>query len=348
MSIYYFVLMIYFRSNINNLKSINSSIFFSTDTTIEPDILLNRENILDYETKDNRNASEIKLGAKQEIGFSFERHNKFSMIVEKTKCKSRDKKRRLPSGLIIGERKCGTSAMMVFLTFHPQLAVLNGEGHYFDNKRYLEPNSLEKHIKRMPLSCPEDVTVEKSPRYFRTPVAAERIYMARKSMRCVLIVRDPVARLISAHAMAVRCGHKAKLESIVFRNSNGTKTVNPKADFVRFSLYANSLQRWLKLFPREQFLIIDGDKFVFENPAPQLRRVAVFLGVEPYFNETMFTFNREKGYFCPPSGCLPKVKGHHYTNVLSKADLTLLRHYFEPYNKEFYLLAEEDLGWASD
>jgi len=51
--------------------------------------------------------------------------------------------------------------------------------------------------------------------------------------------------------------------------------------YVLRSLYHDQLHRWLRLFPRQQLMIIQSERF-FENEADTMNEVAEFLGLEPF------------------------------------------------------------------
>lgn len=77
-------------------------------------------------------------------------------------------KRRLPQALIIGVRKCGTRALLEMLYLHPRIQKAAGEVHFFDRDENYS-KGLEWYRQQMPLSYPNQVTIEKSPSYFVTP-----------------------------------------------------------------------------------------------------------------------------------------------------------------------------------
>jgi len=55
----------------------------------------------------------------------------------------------------------------------------------------------------MPLSNDSQLTVEKTPSYFVTPGAAERIYRMSPTTKLIVVVRDPVTRAISDYTQAL-------------------------------------------------------------------------------------------------------------------------------------------------
>ena len=98
-----------------------------------------------------------------------------------------------------------TGSLGHFLRLHPMIRKASGEKHFFDTDSEYS-NGLEHYRKQMPYSYPQQITLEKSPRYFRTPSAAERIHKFNKTIKLLLIVRDPTTRLVSEYAHRVAMG----------------------------------------------------------------------------------------------------------------------------------------------
>ena len=107
--------------------------------------------------------------------------------------------RRLPRLLIIGERKGGTRALLEMLNLHPNIAMVPVEVHFFDKFDNYQ-KGLDWYRSQMPLSTDGQLTVEKSPSYYVTPEVPERVYAMNPHVQLVLIVRDPVTRLLSDFA----------------------------------------------------------------------------------------------------------------------------------------------------
>ena len=106
------------------------------------------------------------------------------------------KQQRLPTCLIIGVRKAGTRAVLEYLSLNDHIKKADNEVHFFDNdKRY--SFGLEFYRSQMPFSGIDQITIEKSPAYFITSTVPERIKAMNASIKLILIVRDPVTRLIS-------------------------------------------------------------------------------------------------------------------------------------------------------
>ena len=102
--------------------------------------------------------------------------------------------RRLPHCIIIGEMKCGTRALLDYIGLHPDIAIAPSETKCV-HKYYFK--GLEWYRDQMPLSKPGQLTVDKTPNYYRYPHTMQRIRAMNASIKLILVVRDPVDRSVS-------------------------------------------------------------------------------------------------------------------------------------------------------
>ncbi|KAI2806278.1 Heparan sulfate glucosamine 3-O-sulfotransferase 5 [Blomia tropicalis] len=258
--------------------------------------------------------------------------------------------KRLPNCIIVGARKCGTRALLEFLDIHPQIRKVTDELHFFDDERKYNLG-LDWYLEQMPLSLESDVVIEKTPAYFVTEYVPERIYAMNGSIKIILIVRDPVTRLISDYAQLAsnRKAKKARnIESFeeLIMLANGKVNSNHKA--IRISLYAIYFSRWIKLFSKNQIHVVDGDQFVYD-PLSELQKIEDFLGLPSHINRDNFTYNTTKGFYCirtEDNGqrCLNKNKGRKHPDIHPLV-IQKLRRFYDPYNKYFYKLVGRKFAW---
>ncbi len=157
-------------------------------------------------------------------------------------------KRRLPKCIIIGVRKCGTRALLEFLNIHPSVQKATDEVHFFDDDSKYKLG-LEWYRSQMPYSFAEQITIEKSPAYFITETVPQRIYSMNSSTKLIIIVRDPVTRLISDYAQlaenkAKKDRRMASFEDLVLLPDG---QVNTSYKAVRISMYAIFYTRWIRV-----------------------------------------------------------------------------------------------------
>jgi len=105
------------------------------------------------------------------------------------------------------------------------------------------------------------------------------------------------------------------------------------------SLYHDQLHRWLRLFPRQQLMVISSESF-FENAADTMNEVAKFLGLEPFEFQTADQLQRSWDGGASNDYAIPQ----DYP-AMDDATRKLLADFFEPYNQQLYRLIDEDFGW---
>ncbi|XP_014102825.3 uncharacterized protein Hs3st-A [Bactrocera oleae] len=150
----------------------------------------------------------------------------------------------------------------------------------------------------------------------------------------------------AAAAAAAQIASKSFEELAIFPNG----TVNESYRPLTISLYHLHLHRWLEVFPREQLLVVNGDRLI-EDPVSQLKRIETFLGIEHRVTNSHFYFNETKGFYCLryDSGdrCLRETKGRKHPHV-DPVVVSKLRKFFAEHNQRFYELVGEDLGWPEE
>ncbi|KAG8199165.1 hypothetical protein JTE90_015996 [Oedothorax gibbosus] len=260
-------------------------------------------------------------------------------------------KRRLPQCIIIGVRKCGTRALLEFLNLHPSIQKASDEVHFFDeDDKY--GLGLEWYRRRMPYSFPDQITIEKSPAYFITDSAPARIRAMNDTVKLLLIVRDPVTRLISDYAqLAANKARKdkqlASFEDLVLQPDG---QVNTAYKAVRISMYSVFYEKWHRVFPRRQMHIVDGDDLI-KDPFPEVQRIEEFLGIAHRISKDNFFYNKTKGFYCvrneTTEKCLNESKGRRHP-VVSEEVVHKLRQFYAPYNRMFFRAAGRDFGWPEE
>ena len=93
-----------------------------------------------------------------------------SKIIDNTSCK-----RRLSNTIIIGVWKCGTHALLTFLSKHPQI-VRNTDIYEYNFFKSHYANGLEWYRDRLPCSLPGQIVIDNSAPYFTSAEAPRRIF----------------------------------------------------------------------------------------------------------------------------------------------------------------------------
>lgn len=209
----------------------------------------------------------------------------------------------LPSFLIVGAQRCGTTSLYRSLARHPLVlkAVWRKGVHYFDVAYHRGPAWYRAHFPlaatvrrvarregRMPLAF------ESSPYYLFHPLAAERIARDLPGVKVIVLVRDPVERAWSAHAHELARGFEtepsferavaleeerlAGEEERLRREPHATSHAHRHHAYLARGRYADQLDRLAAHLGRDRVLVLDsGD--LFADPRPAFERLYAFLGL---------------------------------------------------------------------
>lgn len=255
--------------------------------------------------------------------------------------------KRAPHSIIIGVRKGGTRALLEMLDIHPEVAAAATEVHFFDwDENYAK--GFEWYRDLMPYSYPHQITLEKTPGYFTSALAPERIRAMNSSIKLLLILRDPAERVVSDYTQVYFNrleNHKPvqAIENLLVRNG----ALNMRYKAIQRSLYDVHMRNWLRHFPLEQIHIVDGDALI-RDPLPELQRVERFLNLPPRIVSSNFYFNQTKGFYCIRSDgrerCLHESKGRPHPAV-NGTILQQLRSYLQEHNRTFFRLVKRTFNW---
>jgi len=216
---------------------------------------------------------------------------------------------------------------------------------------------------RMPSTLPGQLTIEKTPSYFVTRSAPQRVFRSMsRDVRLIVVVRDPVTRALSDYTQGlVKRPDLLPFERMAFgapSTASGINTsslsmmtsVNVSWGAIRIGLYARHLERWLRWFPLDRFHFVSGEHLV-EDPAGEIGRLEDFLGVQRVVTTDHFYFNVTKGFPCLKKSearaaprCLGQAKGRAHP-VVDPVAIERLRRFFQPFNRKFYEMTSIDFGW---
>jgi hypothetical protein len=210
--------------------------------------------------------------------------------------------RMLPSFLIMGAERCGTTSMFYVLSRHPAVfssTLPRKEVHYFDHKYHLGLGWYRCHFPLIPRArlaargVGQPVAFEGTPNYLFHPLAPARIHRDLPDVKLLVMVRDPVERAYSAHSHQVGFGVETEvferaLELEDSRLAGEEERILADPRYYSFNhchytyrargYYADQLERLEPLFGRDRILVVDCGDF-FTAPEPVYDRVLEFLGV---------------------------------------------------------------------
>jgi hypothetical protein len=187
--------------------------------------------------------------------------------------------RALPDFVVIGAQKSGTSSLYGQLAAHPSVfPALRKEVHHFDRR----PQPIARYRAFFPRRSVLDavaartgcaLTGEATPYYLFHPAVPARMHAVIPDVRLIAVLRDPVARAISAYHHAVRMGDERRPIEVAL-DPAAAEVLAPASDaswydaprcparlhgYLARGRYAEQLERWLAVFPREQLLVTESD-----------------------------------------------------------------------------------------
>jgi hypothetical protein len=247
--------------------------------------------------------------------------------------------RALPDAVILGAQKCGTTSLHGYLVQHPGvIPPLRKEVHYFDLNYPRGEAWYRAHFGRIGEA---GLNLDASPYYLFHPAVPARLHALLPDARLVVLLRDPVRRAYS-HYWHERAKGREKLE---FEDAIAAEpariaaaeagladgSLDRSADHQHFSYlargrYAEQLERWLALYPRERFHVVRFEDLVKE-PLARLNEVLAFLGL-PAASRVDLEPRNTRRY--PPMSADTEQR---------------LREHFAPHNRRLEALLDRSFGW---
>ncbi|MFW5682350.1 MAG: sulfotransferase family protein [Phycisphaeraceae bacterium] len=179
-----------------------------------------------------------------------------------------------PNLITIGAMKAGTTLLHRLLGRHPEIhASPVKEPNFFchpdrDRFRRAYRALFDEHAR---YNLESSISYARAPRAPWVPAA---IAEECPDVKLIYVVRDPLDRMISQHAEAIDQFREHRSLRDYLRHTDG----NPECP-LETSLYGYQLQRFLDHFPRERIHIMVYERLV-QDPAAELRRLGVFLGLD--------------------------------------------------------------------
>jgi Sulfotransferase domain len=243
--------------------------------------------------------------------------------------------RELPSAVIAGAQKAGTTQLHEGLLRHPCcFGGVRKELNYFSHRAHWP---LMWYRSRFPLSRTvgkaRGICLEASPSYLPSLEAHVRMQEVLPEAKIIVILRDPVARAFS-HYQHQKTRHRdrrsfaAAVGEII---DSGTLAAEPGAalaagappmlDYISRGYYALQLESLWQVYPREQTLILDSAE-LFEDTSAVCHKVFRFLGLEPIFVTVDKIYNR--GYYRETidPGVAEELRAHYRPHDELLASLT--------------------------
>ena len=222
----------------------------------------------------------------------------------------------LPTFVIIGAMKCGTTSLHHYLAEHPEVCMpsIKETNFFVEQLNYGRGLAWYQSL----FSREAKACGEASPAYSSTRIYAgipERMHALLPQARLIYMVRDPIDRMVSQYKHAFACG-------LEHRTLNATLEAElderGQRRYLKTSQYYQNLLPYLDRYPLERILVLPAEDLHQERQTT-LRRVFEFIGVDPDFESPAFErlwhpsdakFTRRKNVFnmLLPRGLLNRLK----------------------------------------
>lgn len=261
----------------------------------------------------------------------------------------------LPSFIIAGAPKCGTTALHWYLLSHPQILAHSPPGweigyfsrsykHGLDWYRAWFPFKITASLRSQSIGNKAVITGEHTPFYVMHPRVAERIAASLPDIKIIILLRNPVDRAYSHYQHEFRSGH----ESLSFRDAVAKEAVRTADEIARMQSepdyqsteytrhayidqgeYLAKVKRFFNHLRKDNIMIIKSER-LFSQTQQVFDEVLDFLRVDPFQLERIKPIN---------AGSYP---------TLAEADPDFareLREHFGPHNASLYSYLGTDFGW---
>lgn len=246
----------------------------------------------------------------------------------------------LPDLIVIGVVRSGTTSLYHYLSQHPSIIKsAYDELGYFDSNYKLGLNwykSLFPSIftkKNIIKKSGKFITYDVTPFYIYHNKIPQRIHQILPNSKLIVILRNPVDRSYSNYFLG---NQEKKFEEIIadekkILNKIDKNNEDKYYNFVHTSMlargfYAEQLERWFKIFPKNQILIIKSEELAIETNKI-MNDVFSFLGL-PYYEISDKSKKNKIDY-----------------DAMKIETRTDLIDFFRPYNEKLYSLLGRNFDW---
>ncbi len=256
----------------------------------------------------------------------------------------------MPDFMVIGGQKCGTTSLHRYINQHPNIIPTFKKDSSFYDANYFR--GFKWYRAHFPLKSKMDefqshgerfITGEVTTSYIHHPATPQRIYDTLPNVKFIALLRNPIQRAYSHYQHMVRTGRETlsfkeaieqederldRVEEKVLNGDDAALKAFRNFSYKSRGRYAEQLERWFALFPKEQFLILRSED-LFANPEKVTREVYEFLGI-PHLQLEQYQ----------------NVNPGNYPSAESDT-INLLIEYFRPHNQKLAELLGNNFGWEN-
>lgn len=251
--------------------------------------------------------------------------------------------RHLPTTIIVGAQKSGTTQLYSYLVTHPRcFEAARKEVDYFSKH---PQRSVRWYRSRFPLSLlvmrKRGQVMEASPSYLPMPSALRQMRQVLPKARVIAILRDPVSRAFS-HYQHRKTRHvesrnfceciAEELRENAFPPRLGValqQNAAPMLGYVARGYYALQIELLVKLYARNRVLMIDSAD-LFRDTNATCNRVFDFMGLEPCDVQPTKVYNRGI-----------------YQEKIEPQVAEQLREHYRPYDRLLSSILGQEFSWMA-
>ncbi len=207
--------------------------------------------------------------------------------------------------VIAGVTRAGTTSLFNYLGDHPNVQPSTiKETRFFlkcDELRRMHrfedgPDSYDKYFP----DCPNDaIRLEATPDYLFCPAAPQRIADTLPEAHIVVILRDPISRLISWRRYAIQNGQLDPDTTLThyiqtqFDADTACKDLPQHLRALKEGRYTQYLSTWIKTFDRSRLTVCHYNDLL-NDPTKVTRRICENIGIDPaFYNSYTFAIHNE-------------------------------------------------------
>jgi hypothetical protein len=196
-----------------------------------------------------------------------------------------------PNAFLIGAQKAGTTTLNDWLSQHPEIYCYNS---LKDIPLFVKFPHQQQLNKRLLLETPpyvqEPVVLHSAVNYIFYPSLIQQIKEEQPGAKLILIIRNPVARAISSYFYFKKMMRENRSieEALIYQPKNNFEVTRDNNDFtyIEHGFYYEQVSNCLKVFPREQLLVLDYDDLK-NKPLALLKSTFSFLNVDENFQPNL-------------------------------------------------------------
>jgi len=193
----------------------------------------------------------------------------------------------LPNFLCIGAQKCGTTSLWHLLNAHPDIHMARPrETRFFSEEIRFSEGLAAYELRHFAGWNGEAAVGEKCPEYLYVPQVPQRLHDSLGAdLRLLICLRSPAARAYSHYRHNIAQFRESRPFEVVVEDeakSLGSGQHNPPPfGYLARGRYAEQIERYLEIFPKDQCHFISFDA-ITQRQSATMQSVYAFLGVASF------------------------------------------------------------------